>query len=187
MDWQPRKLPVFGIPPLLSKVDQKKADSLRNVYSRTPTPLFVINANDFISKHETATYGIKVVDGLGINGKGLTRYAKTNNPSQDTMNVYCDYTVDMPAGKYKIIVKALPGFDANVKGQLRYAIAVNKNKPVVNNLHVEAESSKWKENVLRGYMSGETSLPITTGGKHSLRVWLCDDHLVLNTIEIIKE
>ena len=77
--------------------------------------------------------------------------------------------------------------DADVRGQLRYAIAFNNNGRTMHNLHAEAESSKWKENVLRGYMSGETSLKITKGGKQSIRVWLCNDHLVLNTIEIIKE
>lgn len=187
MDWQPRKLPVFGMPLLLSKVDQNKADSLRAVYSRPRKPLLIINAADFISKHETPVHGVTIIEGLGINGRGLTRYPKNNQPETDSAGVYCDYSMDLPAGDYKVIVKCLPGFDADVRGQLRYAIAYNGNIPMICNLHVEAESNKWKENVLRGYMSGETPLRITTGGRQSLRIWLRDNHLVLNTIEIIKE
>lgn len=186
MDWQPRRLSVFGMPPLASTTNQKKTDSLRKMYT-LPTPVLTINASDYSSKHETPIHGVTVIDGLGINGQGLTRYRKNKDAETDSTGVYCDYTVNLQPGNYSVVVKSLPGFDADARGNLRYTISYNGKIPMICNLHAEAESSKWKENVLRGYMSANTPLKITSTIPTTIRIWLRDDHLVINTIEFFKE
>ena len=87
-------------------------------------------------------------------------------------------------GRYTIVVKCLPTFDVDRSKNLRYAIAVNNEDPTMINVHAEADSKEWRENVIRGYAAGRSTHQLTRNDK--LRIWFKDYHLVINTIEFYR-
>jgi len=186
MSWHPRDLPVFKMPLVNDRATAAQTDSLRKIYFRTPEPKFIIAADEYIGKRESVTTGVMRVDGLGINGGGMARYPKSGKLDEDTGAVYMDYKFSLPPGQYMVIVKCLPDFDINTAKNLRYAIAVNNETPQIGNVHAEADSRDWKENVVRGYSCGKTSHAIKKDTENTLRLWLKDPNMVISTIEFYK-
>jgi hypothetical protein len=186
MSWHPRDLPVFQMPITADSASQLVKDSLAKKYFNTADPELIYAASGFIRKKETSTSSIRVIKGLGVNGTGVT-----TNQSKDvsyTDAAYIEFDLSIPPalapGVYNIIIKCLPAFDVNHSKHLRYSIAVNNETPQTVNVHAEADSKEWKENVIRGYSAGKTTHTITRKGM--LRIWFNDPGLVINTIEFYK-
>jgi hypothetical protein len=185
MSWHPRDLPVFKMPLAADSASVSKKDSLQKAYFSAKDPQLVLAASAFSGKKETAATQIAQVEGLGINGRGITRISKSNRRDNDSMPLYTDYQFSLPRGTYTIEIKCLPVFDVIASKNLRYAISVDNGTVHAINVHAEADSKEWRENVLRGYSSGKTLITME-GTKHKLRLWLKDPNLVINTIEFYK-
>ena len=187
MDWNPRNQSVFNMPLTYDSVTVEKRDSLRKVYSSVATPKFILHASSFARKKETKATAIHVVPGLGIDGKGLTASNKMGLPFSTFDSAYVEF--DLPKlepGNYSIVIKCLPTFDVDRSKNLRYAIAINDEKPVMKNVHSEADSEEWRENVIRGYSLGKSTHTVNSD-KNKLRVYFEDYNLVINTIEFFKQ
>ena len=190
MSWQPRDQPFFKMPLTADAATAAQRDSLAARYFKQPEPELVIQATGYATKNETPGASIQSVKGLGINGRGCTvvlKNDKTKNISPSD-NLWLEYKLpaDLNAGEYEIVVKCLPDFDVNTSKYLQYDIAVNNQAIQRVNVHAEADSKEWKENVIRGFSAGKTTHTIPAGPGNKLRIYFKDIHLVINTIELYK-
>jgi hypothetical protein len=187
MSWHPRDLPVFKMPITKDSVPEAKRDSIKATYFKLPEPEKIIDASEYNHKKTVASWTIETIQGLGIGGKGITATSHTIKDFPVTDLMYVDYTFPAWEGNYTIIVKCLPSFDVIASKNLRYAIAVNGEPPQIINVHAEADSKEWRENVLRGFSQGKTTHTIPESKTNKLRIWFKDPNLVINTIEFYKQ
>ena len=185
MSWQPRKQPVFNMPLVYDESTISKRDSMLRIYSITPVADLTLNIAAATSIKETPAMGIKKIKGLGIGRVAIASYKK-DRPSSDSSEAYVEWALPLAEGKYKIVVKCLPVFDVNNSKQLRYRIEINGKTGAALNVHAEAESKAWKENVIRGYSMGE-SIHSTKNKINTIRLYFKDAGLVINTIEFYKQ
>ena len=188
MSWHPRDLPVFNMPK--TAMDKKYIDSLnaivieRTMMKEAFVPV-IIPAATYANKKDAGTFSITTIEGLGIHGNGLTVLPFSSAASDSSINnkPYVEYKVNMQQGEHNITVKCLPTQSISGNGLLRYAISVNNSQPQLVNIHTEAESRQWKENVLRGFAQGKTTC---TAGKtdNIIRIYFIDAGLVINQVEI---
>lgn len=185
MSWQPRKQPVFNMPLVYNESTLAKRDSLLGIYASAPVANLSLNIASAAGIKETPAMGLRKLKGLGIGGFALASYKKAL-PSSDTSEAYIEWTVPLEAGQYKVVVKCLPVFDVNNSKELRYRIEVNGNAGKTVNVHAEADSKAWKENVIRGYSAGESN-HLTKDKMNTVRLYFKDAGVVFNSIEFYKQ
>jgi hypothetical protein len=123
--------------------------------------------------------GCLLMNGVGISGSGITTADKARD-------VLLSYHITLNAGTYSIVVKCLPTFAMEKERQLTYTISLAGAVAQTVNVNAEAESAIWKENVLKGYSTGETVHTLNAGGPVILNIELKNKNLVVNQIEIYK-
>jgi hypothetical protein len=187
MSWHPRDLPVFNMP---KTADKKYIDSLAVVGATQPLARetsipVVIPAAAYANKKDAGNFSITTIEGLGIHGNGLTvlPFSTTSNDSSVSNKPFVEYKVNMEQGEHAITVKCLPTQSISGNGLLRYAISVNNSQPQLVNIHTEAESRQWKENVLRGFAQGKTTC-VAGKNDNMVRIYFIDAGLVINQLEV---
>ena len=65
----------------------------------------------------------------------------------------------------------------NDRGDLRYSVQIDDQKPVVISLKEPYRSETWKKNVLRGQALKQTPVKVTKG-KHTLKIKALDNHII---------
>lgn len=184
MSDHPRDLKIFNAPLNADTLGLLK-DTLGN-----GKPLMLLKASDFSVKKEQSNSRISVINGLGINGRGLTvlpdHFDHWKHPIP-LKNIYTIYKVNLDRGAYKIMVKCLPGFSMSSSKQLRYGISINDEPEQVVNIYTETESNVWKQNVVNGFSCGTTTHVIKKNGSATIKLFLKDPGLVISTIEIYKQ
>jgi hypothetical protein len=189
MSWHPRDLPVFNMPPVASdaRIDSlKKHTAVFTQPAATASPI-IIAASGYSNKKEYRKTHFETIDGLGINGKGvsLLPFKQSAGADADLKNVpYLEYKVKLPAGSHTITVKCLPTQSIDNDEKLFYAISVNNDKQQWVNIHAESETPVWKQNVLRGYAAGKTLHTVTANNESVIRIYFPDDGVVVSTLEI---
>ncbi|MEO8109067.1 MAG: glycosyl hydrolase 115 family protein [Ginsengibacter sp.] len=184
MSDHPRDLKIFNAPLNADTIALLK-DTLSN-----RKPIMVLNASDFSTNKEQPNNTISTINGLGINGKGLTvlpdhfHQWKQAIPLKD---IYTTYEANLGKGAYIIIVKCVPGFSMGSSKQLRYGISINDEPEQVMNIYAETESNAWKQNVVNGFSYGTTTHVIKKDGSAIIKLSLKDPGLVISTIEIYKQ
>jgi hypothetical protein len=123
------------------------------------------------------TTGAKLLSGIGISGAGIT---------SNEFAARIIYEINLTAGNYEVVVKCLPTFAMEKEKQLTYNIALNNETAQSVNVHAEAESSVWKENVLRGYSQGESQHIVAKDGVSIIKMVLKNKNLVISQVEIYK-
>ena len=187
MDWKPRNQAVFNMPLVYDDALSEKRDSLKKLYFQIPSAQFTLQASSFTAKKETTATVIQIVQGLGVNGKGVTAFNKKGKPFSTFDSAYIEFDLSpFDAGNYTIVVKCLPTFDVDRSKNLCYAIAINNEAPITVNVHAEADSKEWRENVICGYSAGKTTHHLSAG-KNKLRIYFKDYNVVINTIEFYKQ
>jgi hypothetical protein len=191
MSWHPRDQAVFKMPATADAATALQRDSLAGRYFKQPEPKLVLQATGYMSKNETTEATIQSLKGLGVNGRGCTVVLKDNKTRNISPadNLWIEYRLpaSLDAGEYEVVVKCLPVFDVNTSKYLRYDIAVNNEAAQTANVHAEADSREWKENVIRGYSAGKTKHTIAAAPGNKLRIYFKDVNLVINTIELYKQ
>jgi hypothetical protein len=189
MSWHPRDLPVFNMPPVAS---ESRIDSLKKFPadftqpSATASPL-IVAASGYTSKKEYGKTRFETIEGLGVNGKGvsLLPFKQTTGVDSSLKNVpYLEYKVKLPAGSHAITVKCLPTQSIDNDEQLFFAISVNNDNPQWVNIHAESETPAWKQNVLSGYAAWRKIYYVSGKGESVIRIYFPDEGVVVNTIEI---
>ncbi|MEJ8843975.1 glycosyl hydrolase 115 family protein [Lacibacter sp. H375] len=193
MSWHPREQAVFKMPETFLTIDGKKRDSLKTVYTVLKYPRISMTASLFKKKSESKSFGFSVIYGLGIKGSALT-IANLKNDLSDipsSQQPYVEYDVSISKdrliepGNYEIVVKCLPVFDVNQSKYLQYGISVGEDDIQTVNVHAEADSKAWRENVLKGYSAGTTTHTIKTG-LEKIRIYFKNKDIVITSIEIYK-
>jgi len=97
-----------------------------------------------------------------------------------------NYSIDLPVGHYKILVKCLPTYAMENDKKLIYSIALNNDSSQIINVHADTESAVWQTNVINGFSLGVSNHHVIRKGKSTLHVILQNRNLVISQIEIYK-
>ena len=183
MSWKPRDLPVFKMPKVADSVASKVTAAKTETAAKT-----IIQATQYTNKFSLKGLSLQSIQGLGIGGSGISNYPftfKSVKENELQTAAYAIYEVDFNTiGEHQIAVKCLPTQGVNDGVKVRYAIAVNNDKPQVINISPASENNIWKQNVLQGYASGITKHQINKTGKSTVKIYLLDPGVVINQLEI---
>ncbi|MFC6099822.1 glycosyl hydrolase 115 family protein [Olivibacter domesticus] len=161
MDYQPRKLPVFG------RVNRQQATKPLPPYHR---PRYSFNGTDF----DSSTGKSLAIEGLGYEGKALS-LQKNSNISFKLPNLNVD--------SIWVEVRLLPNHP--VEGQqLRFGIALNNGNIKEITYQTQDRNEEWKENVLRNQAIRRIVLPVTEKRNHVLTLTALDAGVVIDQVFI---
>jgi hypothetical protein len=178
MSWHPRDLKTFNPPLVFDSLSKLPITDIVESDKDDKNRVYKIGGWDILMKN--VYQNCTLIKALGISGYIIT---PTNF---DSVSALINYTIDLPEGRYKIIVKCLPTFAMEKEKQLSYTIAINNELPQMVNVHTEAESAIWKKNVIRGYSQGQTEHTIISKGSSNLKVIFKNKNLAISQIEIYK-
>lgn len=189
MSWQPRELSIFQ-PPV--SIDSFKSAMARIASPATPPRRLAlierINAGNYKDAYPTTDLYFLEINGLGLQGKGLTllpTYEEKwpQRPRNDS--AYTTYETRLQPGNYVFRVRCLPLFAPTADKKLEYTIVINDKADTVN-VHSDAETATWKKNVIRGYSMGETSYALQEEKTVLIKLYLHSTAMVINDIEIYE-
>lgn len=178
MSDHPRDLAIFRTP---EHPDSLKLirDTLNNI-----NPLVVINAADWSIKQSPKDALLTRYHGLGVNGKGVG-LELLRKGATDFSDGYASYFSALSPGNYRLRVKCLPTF-ALANGQLRFSVKINKGEVNERNVHTEAETSRWKQNVVNGFSYADIDFDVKEKEGCSIELRWLDAGLIINTLEIYR-
>jgi hypothetical protein len=128
--------------------------------------------------------------GVGYNGEAMTIFP-TQVPIRETpKDIWSEssclqYIMWIEhAGHWQFTVRALPTFSVKTGQPQRYAIAVDDEPPQIVRLPASQSETdgQWQENVLRNAALATSVHAIARPGRHTLRIWMVDPGIVLDTI-----
>jgi hypothetical protein len=130
------------------------------------------------------------ISGLGYNGEAVSVFPTTvavRSEPQEILNespclqykIYFQNT-----GDWKFTVRALPTFSVETGKPQRYAIAVDDEPPTIISLPFSMSDTdrQWQEDVLHNAALTSSVHSITQPGLHTLKIWMVDPGIVLDTI-----
>lgn len=118
----------------------------------------------------------RVIEGLGHSLKAVT--VPVGEAHQIEYTIHTTSTGDAVIRTYLIPNHPIEGKD------LRFAIAVDNEKPQIVSLATEFRSEPWKINVLRNQAVKETIHRFDKPGKHTIRIYALDEGVVLDQIMV---
>jgi hypothetical protein len=175
MDYAPRKLKIFQMPEVATPEMIKQSTTTAAVKTT------ITRAAKYVRKSKE----IKAIEGLGVEGSGLTVWPmllRTFTDADISNAPYADYKIQMHAGDNKITVRCLPDFPLYPGMKLRYAISIDGSKPAFVNIATLAETKPWAVNILRGYITGESIYTSNVSGEMTVRIYFPDPGLVVSDI-----
>jgi hypothetical protein len=175
MSDHPRDQKVFKAPVSFDSLKTVTDSALIKKEIREAQRVKIITAAELYKNINTT--GAKLLSGIGISGAGIT----SNEFAARIL-----YELNLTAGSYEIVVKCLPTFAMEKEKQLTYNIAVNNETAQSVNVHAEAETAVWKENVLRGFSQGASQHIVAKDGSSIIKMVLKNKNLVISQIEIYK-
>lgn len=185
MDMKPRDLPVFQQPilPELPEGTVACCQSRTNVAPLVETAgtpvegdkMIALNASSYINN-----IGLEKIQGLGHSGNAVRLpVAKKINAKQP----HLEYRVQTTSsGSVKIKVGTIPMHSLHGNTDMRYAIVIDKQEPIVVASRAEFLSGKWVENVLRNQCLNVVDADINTPGEHSIRIYALDEELLIDQL-----
>jgi len=183
MDYRPRKLPVFDMPKVATTIAEKTT-----VVPKGENQFQVVRAATYSAKSAPKGVRIETIEGLGLGGNGVSMlpftfpsFAEDDLSKAGVLSYQFDFKTP---GEHQIVVKCLPTQGIFSGSKVRYAIAVNGEKPQVINISPPSENNTWKQNVLQGFATGETKHQIAAPGKTTIKIYLLDPGIVINQLEI---
>lgn len=204
MDMKPRDLPVFQEPvlpelsveALSSETHFTKTLPSEALYdSNTPaipqvtalvetagTPvesdrMIALNACDFVNDIQLET-----IESLGHSGNAVCLpVAKKINSKQPHL-AYNIKTVS--TGAVKIKVGTIPMHPVHGMTQMRYAIVIDNQKPLIVSTAASFLSEKWAENTLRNQCLTVSQTDISAPGEHTIRIYAIDEEILIDQLMI---
>lgn len=178
MSDHPRDLAIFRKP--------VHPDSLKLIRDTLngQAPVAVINAADWSIKQSPRAALIIRFHGLGINGTGVG-LELLQEGAADFSDGYASYFSALSPGNYRLRVKCLPTF-AIANGQLRFSVKINKGEVKERNVHTEAETTRWKQNVVNGFSYADIDFEVKEKEGCSIELRWLDAGLIINTLEISR-
>lgn len=201
MNYAPRNLAVYDMPKIavpevlseeertVRKYDRRYLDTVAVIVDSQPN-VNSFYANSFKNKQEVANERIITVDGLGAEGKSISRYPfsgisfKAENYNSAP---YVEYAVSLKSGNYKLSLKCLPTQAIHTGRNLAMAVMVNNQPPQFVDVSQAGDEKKWKINLMRGYSEEIVPININKEGESIIRIYLLDTGLALSRIDINHE
>lgn len=187
MDMKPRDLPVFQEPvlPKLPKnvlYDNHKPEipSIPILVATAGTPvegdrMIALNACDYVNDIELET-----IESLGHSNKSV-RLPKAGQIHSKQPHLEYNVTTTS-SGPVKIKVGTIPMHPVHGNTEMKYAIVIDKQKPIVVSTVAEFLSEKWAENALRNQCLTITDAHISEPGKHTIRIYALDEELIFDQL-----
>jgi hypothetical protein len=130
--------------------------------------------------------------GLGYNGGAVGVFPTTvsirSEPQQISSESPClQYKIWLRnSGDWRVVVRALPTFSVEAGKPQRYAVAFDDAPPTIISLPASMSETDrhWQENVLRNAALASSVLPIAQSGRHTLKIWMVDPGIVIDTIVV---
>lgn len=178
MSDHPRDLAIFRTP--------EHPDSLKLIRDtlNNSNPVMVINAADWSIKQSPKDALLTRYHGLGMNGKGVG-LELLRKGATDFSDGYASYFSALSPGNYRLRVKCLPTF-AIANGQLRFSVKINQGEVNERNVHTEAETARWKQNVVNGFSYADIEFDVKEKEGCSIELRWLDAGLIINTLEIYR-
>lgn len=174
MDYKPRNLPAFGMPPLPVK-PENTGDIAWNapLPSQTKTQCAApFAADDVISSDDIACNmpeGARQIAMLGHSMKAVSI------PKGKTLS----YRFTTGREGDALLRIALIPTQPNDGGDIRFAVSVDGGEEKVFSLKEPFRSERWKQNVLRG--QAVRTMPVSMAkGVHTVSIRALDDHIVMD-------
>lgn len=187
MDMKPRDLPIFQEPVLpelpvnIAKRGNKPIiPSVPALVETAGTPvegdrLIALNACNYVNNIQLET-----IESLGHSGKAIRL------PVANQMNAkqpHVEYKVTTHSkGEVKIKIGVIPQHAVHGNTKRRYAIVIDKQKPIIEETHANFLSEKWTENVLRNQSLTVSLANIPNAGEHTIRIYALDEELLLDQL-----
>lgn len=187
MDMKPRDLPVFQQPLLPGLPKETLCPGNKPALPKIPalvatagTPvegdrMVALNASDYINN-----IPLETIEGLGHSGKAVRLpVAGKVNPKQ----LHLEYKINTTSkGDVKIKVGTIPMHPVHGKSDMRYALVIDNQKPVVVSTAAGFLSDKWAENTLRNQSLTITEAYIAAPGEHTIRIYALDEELLVDQL-----
>ena len=122
---------------------------------------------------------------MGYSNSSLTLFP-FRNYTFNKEKPYVEYTFDVKkTGSYQLEVRCLPTHS----NDFNHKIWVELNEKDIKefSLNTKGRSDKWKENVLRNFVSVTCPIKIDKTGKQTLRIYINQPGIVLDQIAISAE
>ena len=140
----------------------------------------------------TARNGVQwhVIPGLGRTGDSVAVYPVTAASIEGLEHIVAtaprlEYDMTTAtAGQVEVTTYCLPTSRIHEGRGLRYAIAIDDERPQIVDFNEEAEGPRWSQNVLRNAAINSTMLRIATAGRHALKIWMVDPGVVIDKIVV---
>ena len=187
MDMKPRDLPVFQQPVLpelpneaLCASNQPTIPQIKPLVETAGTPvegdrMIALNASDYSNDIQLET-----IESLGHSRKVVRLPAtKKVNPKQP----HLAYKVKTSSkGNVKIKIGTIPMHPVHGKSEMRYALVINNQKPVIVSTAADFLSGKWAENTLRNQSLTITDAYIETPGEQTIRIYALDEEMLFDQL-----
>lgn len=184
MDMKPRDLPVFQEPVLPDLPADLRGDiAIPAAPVLTPTAgtplegdrMIALNAAGYINPIR-----LEIIESLGHSGKAVRLpVAKKADPKQPHL-AYKVTTVSR--GDVRVKVGVVPQHSVHGETKRRYAVVIDKQKPLVVETHAVFLSDKWSENVLRNQSLTESLAYLDEAGEHTIRIYALDEELLIDQL-----
>lgn len=151
-----------------------------------------IEAPDFSQKHDTENIGWTVIPNMGRTGSSITvepADAERQTPGENTPYVEYEFTI-FEEGELKVNTYLSPTLNYKKNEGLKYAIAIDDEKPQIINMH-EGETTPdweypawWNDSVTDHIKIKSSEHGSIKPGKHKLKVWMVDPGVVFQKFVI---
>lgn len=122
----------------------------------------------------------KVIDSLGHSGSSIV----LPKSSRDNKNKHAFYEFySFSKGPFSLYVGSIP-IHPQCGKELRYAVIIDNQEPVIVSTYAEFHTKKWNLNVLRNQSLTSSQHIIKTPGKHTIQIYALDEDLYLDQIMI---
>lgn len=188
MDMKPRDLPVYQ-QPVLPKLPENILNKKNHKVTLPEVPALVatagssmegdrmiaLNASDYKNN-----ISFETIESLGHSNKVVRLpKAKKIDPKQP----HLEYKVTTTsAGSAKIKVGIIPQHSAHGNTQMRYAVIIDKQKPVIISTRADFLTSKWTENTLRNQGLTITEVNIPEPGEHTIHIYALDEEMLFDQL-----
>jgi hypothetical protein len=190
MDMKPRDLPVFQ-PPILPAIpaayleptnyppDQAESGApprdkaLHNRYAERDQ-MIALNASDC-----TNAIRMEIIEGLGHSGSAV-RLPQAKELT--TEHPHLEYKVStVSSGRVQVKVGVIPSHPLG-GGDMRYAVVIDRQKPMVVSTRADFLTEKWAENVLRNQSLTVSEAHIDSSGEHTVRIYALDEDMLIDQL-----
>ncbi|MBF9018261.1 MULTISPECIES: glycosyl hydrolase 115 family protein [unclassified Oceanispirochaeta] len=146
--------------------------------------LKTLSAGDYTARGDGRHSDIVPLPGLGT-GTGICAFPFTA-PSLSTGQIsdapWVEYSIEIPAGSSRLLIRSLPNQRIHAGRGVRYAVSIDKAEPVVFDVQADEFSPQWQYNVIHGYTSRYIDFEHSELEKKIIRIYLLDPGLVLREL-----